>query len=97
MQASLALQSIVNTGQHLPGAFRCALFRNGAQILLQSSAEPGPFTFTLPTPVQPGQYVAKAERLNQAGSPISPLVASDPLDVLAPETFEAPLTVTLTL
>lgn len=97
MQATVTTSSVPNTNQQFPGAFRCALFKDGSQISIQSSATPGPFSFTLANPVPAGSYTAKAERLNVGGTPISALVTSDPLVVSAPESFDAPVTITLSL
>ncbi len=97
MQASIATQSITNINQQFPGAYRCSLLRDGSQVASQLNVAPGPFSFTLANPVPVGSYTATAERLNVGGQSISPLVTSAPLVVTAPESFDAPLTVTLTL
>lgn len=96
MQSAIsALQTVQNPDRHQLGGYRTKLFRGAS--LLQTADRPGtdPVTFSLV--VTPGTYTASAQRLSNLGTPIGPEAVSAPLVVEGPETFEAPLTVTLTL
>jgi hypothetical protein len=97
MQASITTQSVPNTNQQFPGQYKCTLFKDGTQISSQLNANPGPFSFILTNPVPVGLYTAQAQRLNVAGSPISDPATSAPLVVSAPDSFDAPVTITLSL
>lgn len=96
MQANVITQPVANTTQQFPGLFRCTLLKDGVQIGQQSRSTAGTFSFTVQGPGV-GSYVATAERLDTSGAPMSDTVASEPLVVSAPELFDAPITVTLTL
>lgn len=96
MQATIsALQTVQNPDRHELGGYRTRLFK-GSQMLNQldrPNADPVTFSVT----ATPGTYTATATRLSNLGAPIGPEVTSAPLVVGGPETFEAPLTITLTL
>jgi Flp pilus assembly protein TadG len=94
MQATITTQTLANTSGLTPGSYRVQVARDGTTFHTNTNSAPGPFNFTASTP---GSYVATVQRLSDGGENMGPSVASPPLVLSGPATFEAPLTVTLTL
>jgi hypothetical protein len=96
MQASISsLQTVPNPDRRLLGGWRIRLFRGATLLATEDRANQGPVTFTFS--VTPASYTASAVRLDNFSAPMGPEVVSSPLVVEGPDTFEAPLTVTLSL
>ncbi len=94
MQASVTTQTLSNTSGLTPGPFRIQVARDGTNFHTNTSSAPGPFNFTATVP---GSYVATVQRMSDGGAEMGPAVASPPLVLSGPATFDAPLTVTLSL
>lgn len=94
MQASITTQTLANTSGLNPGVFRLQVDLNGVPFHTATNPLPSPMAFSA---TSPGSYVATVQRLSDGGVEMGPSVASPPLVLSGPATFEAPLTVTLTL
>jgi hypothetical protein len=90
-----ATQTVQNLDRHQLGGYRTKLFKGAT--LLQTAERPDAVAVNFQVTATPGTYIASAQRLSNLGSPIGPEVMSEPLIVGGPETFEAPLTITLSL
>lgn len=96
MQASIgSLQTVPNPERRQLGGWRTKVFRGATLLATAERANTDPVTFTVT--VTPGSYTASVVRLDNFSNPLGPEVVSPPLVVEGPETFEAPLTVTLSL
>jgi len=90
-----ATQTVQNPDRDELGGYRTKLFKGST--LLQTAQRTGTDPVNFQLTATPGTYTASAQRLSNLGAPIGPEVTSDPLIVGGPETFEAPLTITLSL
>lgn len=97
MQATIVnFQNVANPDGHEPAGWRFVFKRNGSVLNTIDKGVSDP-SATFEPQMTPGSYTASAQRLNNFGAPIGPEVSSAPLVVSGPETFQAPLTVTLSL
>ena len=94
MQATITTQTLTNSAGLNPAGYRTIVTKDGGTYHNVTNPGPTPVVFTAN---QPGSYVATVQRLSDGGASMGPSVSSDPLVLSGPATFEAPLTVTLSL